>query len=235
MAGARIRLGFSTTINSRGPCIAGKFRKKAPGCCNADLPFYNYRVTLQSVHFAIRNLQIANYLCLMRKHNGMRPQDVVILLKMLTIGQENWQFKDIASGLELSPAEVSESLNRSLLAGLVDETRREVKRLSLAEFIQHGLHYVFPQAPGAMVNGVVTAHSHPYFRKQFHAEFKYVWPMASGEARGLAIEPLYAAQPAAALKDEKLYLLLACIDIVRVGRAREIKMAIDVLKQHLAA
>lgn len=171
----------------------------------------------------------------MRKHNGMRPQDVVILLKMLTIGQENWQFKDLAIGLGLSPAEISESLHRSHLAGLVDETRRKVNRLSLTEFIQFGLHYVFPQAPGAMVNGVPTAHSHTYFEPYFHAEFKYVWPMASGEARGLAIEPLYAGQPTAALQDEKLYLLLACIDIVRVGRARETKMAMDVLKKHLAA
>jgi len=163
----------------------------------------------------------------------MRPQDVVVLLKMITIPRKDWQFKDLASELSISPAEISDSLNRSYLAGLVDETKRRVNRLSLLEFIQYGLHYVFPQVPGAMVNGVPTAHSHPYFEKHFQAQFKYVWPMASGDIRGLSIEPLYAGQPAAALTDEQLYLLLACIDIIRVGRVREINMAMDVLKQQL--
>lgn len=165
----------------------------------------------------------------------MRPQDVVVLLKMLTIQKEQWQFKDLAASLHLSAAEVSESLNRSHLAGLVDKSKRAVNRLSLVEFIQYGLHYVFPQAPGAMVNGVVTAHAHPHFAKQFEAEFNYVWPLPSGKIRGLAIEPLYAGQAKAALEDEKLHLLLACTDIVRVGRAREVASAMKVLKQGLLA
>lgn len=163
----------------------------------------------------------------------MRPQDVVVLLKILTIAKEAWQFKDLATELYLSPAEVTESLNRSHLAGLVDVSKRSVNRLSLAEFIQYGLHYVFPQAPGAMVNGIPTAHAHPYFETRFKSEFKYVWPLPGGKVRGLTIEPLYAGQTAAALRDEKLYMLLACIDIVRVGRVREVALAIDILKKNL--
>ena len=75
----------------------------------------------------------------------MRPQDVVVLLKMITIPRKDWQFKDLARELSISPAEISDSLNRSYLAGLVDETKRRVNRLSLLEFIQYGLHYVFPR------------------------------------------------------------------------------------------
>lgn len=174
-------------------------------------------------------MQIVNYICHMRKHNGMRPQDIVVLLKIITIEQPAWQFKDLAYALALSPAEVTESLNRSQLAGLVDPTKRRVHRQSLLEFIQHGLHYVFPQVPGAMVNGVPTAHAHPYFAQHFQSEFRYVWPLPEGEVRGLAIEPLYPALPKVACKDENLYLLLACIDIIRVGRVREINKAKEVL------
>ncbi|GAA4335156.1 hypothetical protein GCM10023184_29760 [Flaviaesturariibacter amylovorans] len=163
----------------------------------------------------------------------MRPQDIVVLLKIICLEQQSWQFKDLAYHLALSPAEISESLNRSHLAGLVDATKRKVHRLSLFEFICYGLQYVFPQMPGPMVNGVPTAHAHPYFEKHFHAEFKYIWPLPEGRARGLSIEPLYSALPKIAEQDEKLYLLLACIDIVRVGRIREIKMATNVLKQKL--
>ncbi len=169
----------------------------------------------------------------MRKHNGMRPQDVVVLLKIQTISRADWQFKDLALELGLSPAEITESLNRSHLAGLVDESKRKVNRLSLVEFICHGLHYVFPQAPGAMVNGIPTAHSHPYFASRFQAEFKYVWPYPAGKTRGLSIEPLYAAVPGVIERDEKLYLLLACIDIIRVGRLREVNLAIEILKKEI--
>lgn len=127
----------------------------------------------------------------MRKHNGMRLRDIVVLLKIITIEKEDWQFKDLAAELFLSAAEVSESLNRSGLAGLVSDDKRRVNRLNVLEFIQHGMDYVFPQVPGAMVNGIPMAHSHPYFQKQFAAELKYVWPHAGGKQRGAAVLPLY--------------------------------------------
>jgi len=51
----------------------------------------------------------------MKKHNGMRPQDVVILLKLQTYNKNDWFGKDLAKTLLISPSEVSESLNRSVL------------------------------------------------------------------------------------------------------------------------
>ena len=39
--------------------------------------------------------------------------------------------------------------------------------------------------------------------------------------RGLGIEPLYPTAPGAALRNEKLYELLALVDALRAGRARE--------------
>lgn len=93
----------------------------------------------------------------MRKHNGMRPQDIVILLKIIALGKQTWQLKDLARQLFISPSEVSESLNRSQLAGLIDYDKKKVSRQSLMEFLQYGLHYVFPQHPGAMVNSMPTA------------------------------------------------------------------------------
>lgn len=167
----------------------------------------------------------------MRKHSGMRPQDIPVLFKIVTLGEEPWKFKDLASGLGISAAEISESLNRSHLAGLLDPTKRKVYRKNLMEFLQHGLHYVFPQQPGTMVTGMATAHSHPYFKSLFPSEVNYAWPAAKGNIRGLAVEPLYKAAPMAALTDKTLYLLLACTDVLRVGKTREIKMALEVLEK----
>lgn len=99
------------------------------------------------------------------------------------------------------------------------------------EFIQYGLKYVFPTGPGAMGTGLRTAHSHPYYKKFFQADIQYAWPDEEGEVRGLLIEPLHPNVPKAARKEELLYKLPASIDILQVGQAREVKMAMDELKK----
>lgn len=167
----------------------------------------------------------------MKSHNGMRPQDIVILLKIITVDNIKWQYRDLASSLSISISEISESLSRSHLAGLVDESRRIVHRRSLLEFIEHGLQYVFPQAPGTLVTGIPTAHSHIFFEKKFISDLPFVWPDDKGSVRGLAITPLYKGVTVAVRRDEHLYKLLACIDIIRIGRAREIKVALAELKK----
>ena len=132
----------------------------------------------------------------MRQHNGMRPQDIVILLKIIAKGDNPWQNKDLAAELYISPSEISESLNRSAMAGLIDaDQRKKVYRQSLMEFLEHGLHYVFPAIPGTLVTGIYTAHSHPFMQLEFKTEsLHYVWPYAKGEVIGLSIQPFYKEQ-----------------------------------------
>jgi hypothetical protein len=169
-----------------------------------------------------------------RQHNGMRPQDIVILLKIISKGNKPWQNKDLAAELLLSPAEISLSLYRSESSGLIDYSgSKTVYRQSLMEFLEHGLRYVFPAIPGTLVNGLYTAHSHPFMQRHFDSDMNYVWPEGRGEGRGLAIEPLYKDQVKAAQGDPKLYLMLALIDVIRVGRVREMKVAIEELKRQL--
>jgi hypothetical protein len=60
----------------------------------------------------------------MRKHNGMRPQDIVDLLKIMGSGDTSWQNKDLSWALSLSASEITESLNRSQIAGLVDGKKK---------------------------------------------------------------------------------------------------------------
>ena len=170
----------------------------------------------------------------MRKHNGMRPQDIVILLKIVIKKDQEWQNKDLAQELFISPGEVSDSLNRSSIGGLIDhEKKKKVYKNSLIEFIEHGLHYVFPALPGSMVNGVYTAHSHLFMQQHFKSELNYVWPDPRGEVRGLSIEPLYKQQVKAIRIDDQLYLMLALIDVIRVGRVREMKLAMQELKKNI--
>jgi hypothetical protein len=167
----------------------------------------------------------------MRKHSGMRPQDIAILLKIVSRADTQWQNKDLARELFISQSEVSESLNRSLVAGLLNAEKKKTYKKSLLEFIEHGLHYVFPVIPGGLVNGVHTAHSHPLMKAQFKTEFEYVWPEPRGAFRGFSIEPLYKEVVKAIKLDEKLYTMLALIDVIRVGKVRERKLAMAELKK----
>ena len=163
----------------------------------------------------------------------MRPQDILILLKIVTMADAKWQYRDLAAQLSISVSEISESLTRSHMAGLVDETRRRVHKQSLLEFIEHGLRYVFPQLPGTMVTGTPTGHSHPFFKDKFESEENYVWANPQGTKRGLEIIPLHKQVTVAVKKDDTLYKLLACVDVIRIGRVREIKLALVELKKHL--
>ena len=161
----------------------------------------------------------------MKKHSGMRPQDIVVLLDIISKGESHWMMKDIAQEAGISPSEVSESLNRSYLAGLLDKSKKKVMRHALLEFLLYGLRYVFPQKPGATVRGVPTAFSAPPLNNLIMSQEKLVWPYAKGTERGQAIEPLYPSVVEAALTKPELHELLALVDALRVGRARERELA----------
>lgn len=169
----------------------------------------------------------------MRKHNGMRPQDVAILLKIIALKSIDWQLVPLSSSLQISISEISESLNRSRLAGLVDYQKKRPNKQSILEFLEHGVKYVFPQKPGAMSKGIVTAHSHPFMKQYFSSEENYVWADRDGEVIGQTIEPFYEKQPLAAKSDPEFYKLLALVDVLRVGKVREVKIALEELKRIL--
>lgn len=163
----------------------------------------------------------------------MRPQDVAILLKIIAIDNQQWQMAGLANLLRISISEISESLNRSRIANLIDYNKKKVSRQNFFEFLEHGVRYVFPQEPGSMARGIPTAHSHPFMKKGFISELDYVWPDNKGSMMGLIIEPLYKKQVEAVQEDELFYKLLSLVDVIRVGKVREIKYAISELRKNI--
>lgn len=155
----------------------------------------------------------------------MRPQDIVVLLKILCYGKKQWYSKDLARDLNLSTAEISNSLNRNAVAGLIDTDKRIVKKQALIELLIHGIQYIFPERPKEMVRGLPTAHSHQFFKEKIVSDVQYVWLDAESEQKGFSIHPLYSGAVFAAKKDENLYLLLSLVDILRLGKVREKNIA----------
>lgn len=155
----------------------------------------------------------------------IKPQDILILFKILSMENKEWRQVDLAESLEISQSEISQSLIRLRYAGLLSEDGKNVMRSSLLEFLLHGIAYAFPQQPGAMVRGIPTAHSAPPLNNEILSNENYVWPSATGEVRGFKIEPLYPTVPKAVKNDLKLYAMLALVDAIRIGRAREKNLA----------
>ena len=79
-----------------------------------------------------------------KKNKGMRPQDIVVLLKKMTSSGRQMLNKDIAASLGISPAEISDAMERCRISQLVDNDKARVNTLALKDFLVYGLRYVFP-------------------------------------------------------------------------------------------
>lgn len=164
----------------------------------------------------------------------LKPQDIVILLKVHNLNQQ-WTYSQLARSLGMSSSEVHAALKRCEISGLYQRESRKVLKQALTEFLIHGLKYVFPSPPGAMVRGIPTAHSAEPLKSKLmvNPDDVYVWAYPNGEIRGQAIEPLYRSVPQAVTKDSQLYELLCLVDGLRVGRVREQKIAASELIKRL--
>ena len=115
------------------------------------------------------------------------------------------------------------------------ELRDRLNRSSLLEFLIHVIRYAFPAEIGPPTRGVPTSYAAPPLSKAIAdaGELPSVWQHADGKVRGYSFAPLHKNIPKAALADERLYELLALVDALRNGRARERKVASQQLTRRL--
>jgi len=169
----------------------------------------------------------------------LKPQDLVVLLKLLGLGDQRRTFAELASDLGMSASEVHSSVGRATEARLLHATgdRLQVAKAALKEFVLHGAKYAFPPVYGAATRGVPTAHAALPLSDQLNqssTELPPVWPTPLGSQRGLALYPLYPSVPKAADKDPKLYQMLALFDALRSGAARDRQLASRLLEEQFA-
>lgn len=164
----------------------------------------------------------------------IKPQDILVLLKLVSKKDLPCRQMDLAVELGLSQSEVNQAIHRLVNSRLLNQEKK-LNRHAIVEFLVHGLKYVFPAQPGAVTRGLPTAHS--ALTKNIgllvNERDTYVWATPKGSNLGQSISPLYDSVPTAAGKDPDLYELLAAVDSIRVGRAREVKAAIKILERHL--
>ena len=168
---------------------------------------------------------------------NLKPQDILFLLKLVSLGKKTWSFNKIAVELGMSPSEVHAAAKRALAARLAIKEDGKIwpNIRNLEEFILHGLQYVFIPEKGELNRGMPTAYASAPLDAYLvqDNEPPPVWPDPEGEVRGESFTPLYKSAPVAAKNDAKLYELLALVDAIRGGRARERDIAKKELKKRL--
>lgn len=164
----------------------------------------------------------------------MKPQDILVVLKLLSIHEKDWTQAQIADSLMISKAEMSVIFTRLRTCGFLDVSKRYLQKLAIREFLIHGLKYVFPAKPGTKVRGIATAFSAPPIQKHITSgEEIYVWKSAKGNRRGIEIKPIYKTVPKIINDLPGLYELLVIVDTLRIGKVREVEIAISELDKRL--
>ena len=135
----------------------------------------------------------------------------------------------IAHDLSISSSEVHAALKRLVNSRLVASDAEGNRPLipAVGEFLLHGLKYAFPARRGELTRGMPTSYAAPPLSRHIArgSDPPPVWPDPEGEERGITLQPLYSAVPKAARRDPFLYELMALIDALRDGRARERQLA----------
>jgi len=168
----------------------------------------------------------------------LKPQDLLVLLKVAAHPPQRWTYAALGEALSLSASETHACVKRAVAAGLAVAQGREgwqPVRPALLEFVLHGARYVWPAITGPVKRGVPTAFGAEPLARQLKAApgEAPVWANAKGSTKGPTLSPLYRTAPQAALADPALHRLLALLDALRMGRARERAMAADLLKTAL--
>jgi DNA-binding Lrp family transcriptional regulator len=166
---------------------------------------------------------------------NIKPQDILVVLKLAQQGNWVGTYAALAEELGLSASEVHMAIRRLGEARLLEPDGKHVRRLALRNFLVHGLPYAFPARTKEVTRGIPTAWAAPIFAGKVVSgdQLPPVWPDPEGVVQGLSVKPLYPSVGAAARKDKLLYSLLAAVDALRLGRARERAAAEQVIDELL--
>jgi hypothetical protein len=160
--------------------------------------------------------------------SSLRPQDVVVLAKLLSYEGKRPSIAQVGVDLALSASEVHAALKRLASSRLIANDVNDGRPLleSVEEFLVHGVKYAFPAQRGEVTRGMLTSYAAPPLNAEIAgSDLPPVWPSPEGAHRGVSLEPLYKTVPIAAGRDPFLYEILALLDALRDGRAREQRLA----------
>ena len=167
----------------------------------------------------------------------LKPQDLAVALKLVTLRGALFSYAALAKQLYLSQFEVHAAVQRLVAAKLAHDQEGIIRPhlAALRAFVLQGAPYAYPPVQGEITVGFPTAHAvRPMKdRVQDSGDPSPVWPHPEGNTSGELLLPLYEKLPLAARDDPPFYELLALFDSLRIGQAREREVARTLLEERL--
>lgn len=171
------------------------------------------------------------------KQPALKPFDFVLAVKIAVNRSQNFLLAQLADEFQVSLSTIHGSLSRAEAARLLSRSAGTLRALKpgIQEFAIHGLKYAFPAVVGRAGRGLATAVGAPVLAKHFEATDGPVpvWADPDGKTFGYEVIPLHPSVPTAASRDPGLYDVLALVDALRVGAAREREIALNELMVRL--
>ena len=165
----------------------------------------------------------------------MKPQDVVILLRLVSESVP-WTYPELSVSVGMSSPQVRRgSPGRAAAAGLYNPRTRHRLAPTSSSLSLTGCATSIPSARWSG-RGMRTAHAARPLRDMLVApanDVPPVWADPDGDTRGEIWSPLYPSVPTAARNHPGLYELLALVDAIRGGRPRERELAVQELTRRL--
>ena len=165
----------------------------------------------------------------------LKPQDLLVLLKLAVRSNWEWSYAGLADTLGLGTGEAHRALRRAEAAGLYSSASRQLARQPLVQFLLYGAPRAYFATLGSIDRGIPTglsAHVVADNTGELDAPRlgePMVWASPDGTVRATTVSPLYPSAPIAALQDHRLHVVLALLDGLRAGRAREKNISGEIL------
>ena len=179
--------------------------------------------------FLIHESRIFGYRALV-----LKSQDLLVALD-LALHEGRPTYAQLAQHLRISVGTAHTALASAKAAQLVSASG-EPHRPNLIEFLIHGARYTFYPVRTGPTRGVPTGASQPVLGERLAGDRAHlVWPEPSGRVRGDGLKPIYPTVPLIVAEDPALHVILAALDLIRTGSARERSVAAEVIQERMAS
>lgn len=172
----------------------------------------------------------------------LKPQDIVVLTYLYTLELEDrrrsshlasmaheWTFQGLSNALGLSKSSLHRSIQHALDGELIRSKHLNSRRF--IDFLIFGVPVIFPAQVGQRETGTPTTLSAPIFPSEYElvANTHHVWSNPRGQISGASIPPLHESAIELAESNQDAHRILAAVDSLRVGKARERALAAEYL------
>lgn len=165
----------------------------------------------------------------------LKPQDLLVALDIALLNKERFTFAQMAQRLHIGVGTAHAALKSARAAQLVSASGQAI-RPNLIEFLIHGARYSFYPVRTGPTRGVPTGAAQSVLSEHLAGtRTPLVWPESSGRVRGDGLKPIYPTVPSIVTGHPQLHVILAALDLIRTGSARERTVAGAVIQEMISS